>query len=68
MKFMKNESTLDRNIRAIVGLVAIALGATLNLSGYWPFAFYAVGVIMLVTAIVGFCPLYAVFGISTKKK
>lgn len=52
-----NESTDDRIIRIILGVVLIGLGGIGWLS--------IPGIIALVTGIVGFCPLYKVLGIST---
>lgn len=59
-----NESTVDRIIRAVVGVAAL-LGAFAIGSGVAFVALLVVGAILLVTAAVGFCPLYRVFGIST---
>lgn len=55
-----NEHLIDRALRVIAGLVLIALTAT-GTVGVWGW----IGVLPLVTGIVGFCPGYAIFGIST---
>jgi hypothetical protein len=55
-----NEHTIDRALRIIVGLVLIGLAAT-GTVGAWGW----IGVIPLVTGMVGFCPAYAIFGMST---
>lgn len=55
-----NEGTLDRAVRVIVGLILIALAATGKV-GAWGW----IGVLPLVTGIVGICPAYAIFGMST---
>lgn len=52
-----NESTDDRIIRIIVGVVLIGLGGIGLLS--------IPGVIAIGTGIVGFCPLYKILGVST---
>lgn len=62
--FVRNESSLDRIIRAVVGIVALVLAFT-TLTGVVQVIALVVGVILLFTAAVGFCPLYRVFGIST---
>jgi hypothetical protein len=63
----KNVSTIDRIIRLLVAVVAavaaFAVGATTLLG----IILLVVAGIMLVTAAVGFCPLYRLFGLSTKK-
>jgi hypothetical protein len=55
-----NEHTIDRALRVIVGLVLITLAAT-NIVGVWGW----IGVLPLVTGAIGFCPGYAILGIST---
>ncbi len=55
-----NEGTLDRAIRIILGIVLIALAVT----GRWaPWGW--IGVIPLLTGVVGFCGLYQLIGIKT---
>jgi hypothetical protein len=56
-----NEGTIDRALRVIAGLVLIGLAAT-GTVGVWGW----IGVVPLLTGIVGFCPAYAIFGTSTK--
>ena len=61
-----NEGTIDRIIRAVVGVAAL-LGAFALGSGSIAFVLLlVVGAILLVTAAVGFCPLYRMLGISTR--
>jgi hypothetical protein len=60
-----NEGTVDRSIRAVLGVVA-AVGAVVVGIGTAPgIVLLVLAAILLVTAAVGFCPLYRVFGIST---
>lgn len=59
---------IDRWIRILIGLIAVALGAfawTLGLTVAWAYVLYAVGAIGLLTGIAGWCPLYALFGAQT---
>ncbi len=60
MNFAKNAGTLDRALRAIVGLVLIALALTGTI-GAWGW----IGVVPLVTAALGWCPAYTLLGIKT---
>jgi hypothetical protein len=60
IKMKINEGTIDRSLRVVVGLVLIGLAAT-GTVGVWGW----IGVLPLVTGIVGFCPAYAIFGMST---
>lgn len=63
----KNESNTDRIIRAIIGIVLLALYFTNTITGTWGIVGLVVGIIALVTAATGFCGLYKLFGISTRK-
>ena len=62
-----NESNLDRMIRAAVGVVLLYLGFAV-LGGPMAIVAEVVGVVLLATAAIGFCPLYALFKLSTLKK
>lgn len=55
-----NEGTLDRIVRVIAGLALIALTLTGTI-GAWGW----IGVVPLLTGILGVCPAYIPFGIST---
>ncbi|MFM9942423.1 MAG: DUF2892 domain-containing protein [Hyphomicrobiaceae bacterium] len=62
-----NIGNLDRIVRVIVGLALIALAA-----GYWPGAaaqpWAWIGLVPLLTALVGWCPAYRLLGVSTCKR
>lgn len=62
-----NESNVDRVIRAVVGVVLLYLGFGGALSGAWAIVADVLGVVMLLTSAVGFCPIYAMFKFGTKK-
>jgi polyferredoxin len=62
-----NESNVDRIIRAVAGVVLLFLGFGGALTGTWAIVANVLGAVMLLTAAIGFCPLYAVFKFSTKK-
>lgn len=59
----QNVGSIDRALRAIVGLVLISL-VFVGPQTVWGW----IGVIPLVTAIIGWCPPYALLGINTCKK
>jgi len=61
---MNNLNTWDRLIRALLGLVALEL-AFFWLAGGSQIAAYVVGAVLLVTALIRFCPLYKLVGIGT---
>jgi hypothetical protein len=55
-----NEGTIDRALRVIAGLVLVTLAAT-GTVGAWGW----IGLLPLLTGAIGFCPAYAIFGMST---
>jgi hypothetical protein len=57
---MRNEGNLDRLLRIIVGLAVIAL---VFVGPQTPLGW--IGLVPLLTGLVGFCPAYRIFGIST---
>ena len=63
----KNMSTADGVIRLIVALVIIALWYMNIISGLLLTILGIVAVIFIATGFINFCPLYAVFGIRTRK-
>ena len=62
---VRNESNTDRILRAIVGGALLIAWIAGWLSGALAVVLGIVGLVLVATAIVGFCPLYRVFGIST---
>ena len=64
--FHRNMGTLDRAIRAAVGVVLIPLGLFV-LDGTAAVVVTVVGVLGIMQGITGFCLLYALFGFSTLK-
>ncbi len=62
----KNVGTIDRVVRAIIGIVLIALYFVYPDMAY-KWVSLIVGLILLFTAIVSSCPLYSILGIKTCK-
>ena len=60
-----NEGTLDRTLRAIAGVLLVAAWLLGWLTGTFAVVLGIVGVVLLLTAAVGFCPLYRVLGMNT---
>ncbi|MGE4325349.1 MAG: DUF2892 domain-containing protein [Pseudodonghicola sp.] len=56
----RNEGTLDRALRIIVGLVLLAL-VFVGPKTMWGL----IGLIPLLTGLVGYCPLYQILGMNT---
>lgn len=66
-----NVGSLDRFVRAILGFV-LFFAPLLNMPAIWSSALFAygsmlVGIILIATALVRFCPLYRLVGLSTCK-
>ena len=57
---MKNEGTIDRAIRTVVGLAILSL-VFIGPKSLWGL----LGIIPLITGLVGFCPMYKVLGLNT---
>jgi hypothetical protein len=62
-----NESNTDRIIRAVAGVILLYLGFGV-LGGALAIVVDVLGVVLLATAAIGFCPLYSLFKFSTLKK
>lgn len=56
----QNVGNIERGVRILAGIVLIALAAT-GTVGWWGW----LGVVPLLTGLVGWCPPYALLGIST---
>lgn len=57
---MTNEGTIDRAVRIVLGLglISLAFIGPQSPLGY-------LGLVPLATGLIGFCPLYKIFGLST---
>ncbi len=61
--FKTNEGTIDRVLRVVAGLVLLSLFFVYPDSSwrYWTL----IGIVPIATGLMGWCPLYTVFGLST---
>lgn len=57
---MKNEGKVDRILRVIIGLAILSL-CVVGPQTLWGL----VGLVPLLTGLLGFCPLYKILGLST---
>jgi len=62
---LRNESTVDRAVRLVAAVVAAAVAFVVGAGSVAGIVLLVVAAILLVTAAVGFCPLYRVLGLST---
>ncbi len=62
--FTTNEGTVDRVLRVAVGLALLLWFYVDQGQGFWHYA-KLIGIVPIVTGLVGWCPLYTVLGVST---
>ena len=62
-----NESTWDRVLRVILGLIMLWIGWFVLGEGLPAVALKIFGFIPLITGLLGWCPFYTLFGLSTCK-
>lgn len=60
-----NAGSTDRLVRAVIGIILLAAGLFGGLSGALAIVADVAGAVLLLTGLVGFCPLYTLFGINT---
>ena len=64
----KNVGNADKAVRIILALVAVYFAYTGTFEAAWvTYVLYAVAIIMLLTSLMGSCPCYSIFGMSTCK-
>ena len=63
----KNMGNIDRTIRVLVALTIAVLIFTGVIEGTVMIILAVVAIIFLVTSLVSFCPLYRLFGISSRQ-
>jgi Inner membrane protein YgaP-like, transmembrane domain len=61
--FKTNEGTIDRVLRVIVG-AALLVAFFMYPDASWRY-FTLIGIIPLVTGLIGICPVYSILGLST---
>ena len=60
-----NVGTVDRAVRTVLGLAAVVWAFSIGVASGLGITLVVVAAVLLVTAAVGFCPLYRLLGIST---
>jgi hypothetical protein len=64
----KNMGTADRIIRLIIAVIIAILYFANTITGTLGIVLMVLAAVFVLTSLLGFCPLYFLFGISTKKK
>lgn len=60
-----NVGTIDRIVRIVLAVVFSALYFTSTVTGPFGLVLLILGAVFFATALIGFCPLYAIFGLNT---
>lgn len=63
----RNIGSSDRTARFVLGAVAVVLSLIVGATSVAGLILLAVGIVLIVTAAVRFCPAYRIFGASTCK-
>jgi len=58
-----NVGNIDRALRLVLGVVLIALAAT-GVIGLWGY----IGIVLVATGAIAFCPLYSLLGLRTTSR
>ena len=64
----KNVGLTDKWIRILIAVVILILYGTDLIAGTLAMILLIIGIILLFTSLIGFCPIYTLFGINTNKK
>jgi fatty acid desaturase len=62
-----NQTNIERIIRVFVGMALALLFFTGIITGGWGITALVVGAVLLLTGVVGYCPMYSLVGIKVKK-
>lgn len=63
-----NMGSMDRIVRLLITFVIVILLVAGVLKGALAVILGIIAIIFFVTSVFGFCPLYVLFGLSTRKK
>ncbi len=66
MSLIANVGSLDKILRIVAGVVLAGI-ALLKLDGTATLIALVVGIVLIVTAVINFCPLYRILGLRTTK-
>jgi hypothetical protein len=64
----KNMGTIDKVIRILLAIVVIVLYMNDSITGVAAIILGILAIVFIITSLIGFCPLYVPFKISTIKK
>jgi hypothetical protein len=62
-----NQASWDRIVRVVLGIILLYLGLADVVSGAFGIILAIVGAVLLFTGVIGFCPIYWLLKLGTKK-
>lgn len=62
-----NQASWDRILRVVIGVIMLVVGWGGMVTGVWGEVFKFLGFVPLLTGLAGFCPIYALLKLRTKK-
>lgn len=68
LKDFSNLAAWDRTLRIVLGLGMLYLGWSDLVDGVWAIALVIFAWVPLLTGILGWCPVYSILGISTRRR
>ncbi|HOW09420.1 MAG: DUF2892 domain-containing protein [Bacteroidales bacterium] len=64
----KNVGTIDKTVRLALAALAVVLYFLGAVKGTLALVVLIIAVLLVVTSLISFCPLYTLFGLNTDKK
>jgi hypothetical protein len=64
----RNVGNTDRIVRMLLGFLFATLYLTNAIQGYFGIGLLIFGGLLILTSLIGFCPLYPLLGVNTCKK
>jgi hypothetical protein len=65
--FTQNETMVDRIVRVVVGALLIYAWYAMLVTGVMATVALIIGLVLVITGLIGWCPLYSLFGIGTRQ-
>ena len=63
----KNMGNLDKSVRVLFALIVALLYYFDKIQSIWAYVLMGIAIILLITSLLNYCPLYKIFGINTDK-
>lgn len=64
----RNMGVIDRWLRLLAAVMVVVLYLTHSISGTFAAVLGVIAVIFVVTSVLGYCPMYIPFGLSTRSE